>query len=74
MYEYIMDCYLKYVPQEQRYGFTIWGINDGESWVNEPQKGLYYYPLLWDDEFKKKPAYYALMKALGAEPENPSIE
>jgi endo-1,4-beta-xylanase len=74
MYEYIMDCYLKYVPQEQRYGFTIWGINDGESWVNEPQKGLYYYPLLWDDEFKKKPAYYALMKALGAEPEIPNIE
>jgi endo-1,4-beta-xylanase len=69
MYEYIMDCYLKYVPAQQRYGFTVWGINDGESWVNEPLKGLYYYPLLFDDQFEKKPAYYALMKALGVEPD-----
>jgi len=74
MYEYIMDCYLKYIPAEQRYGFTIWGINDGESWVNEPVKGLYYYPLLFDDQFEKKPAYYALMKALGVEPEEPINE
>lgn len=42
---------------------TFWGINDSQSWLNDwPIKGRTNYPLLFDRDFKKKPAYDAVMK------------
>ena len=34
---------------------TFWGLEDNESW------GRYYCPLLFDDNFNPKPAYYAVL-------------
>jgi endo-1,4-beta-xylanase len=44
---------------------TIWGIHDGQSWLNDwPIKGRTNYPLLFDREYKKKPAFYAVAKCV----------
>ncbi len=44
---------------------TIWGIHDGQSWLNDwPIKGRTNYPLLFDREYKKKPAFYAVIKSV----------
>lgn len=64
MYQYIFDTYFKVVPQAQQHGLTIWGISDKESWVNDPAKNVWYYPLLWDDEYQPKPAYNAVVQSL----------
>jgi endo-1,4-beta-xylanase len=57
-YNYIINSYFKYVPAAQRYGITIWGVDDADSWK---ASGL---PLLWDKNFTKKPAYSGVMQAL----------
>jgi endo-1,4-beta-xylanase len=37
---------------------TFWGVNDGQSWLNNwPVRGRTNYPLLFDREYKPKPAY-----------------
>ena len=41
---------------------TIWGVYDGQSWLNYwPIRGRTNYPLLFDREYKPKPAYYAVL-------------
>jgi endo-1,4-beta-xylanase len=58
-YKFVFENYAKLEKQYQ-YGITIWGINDGESWIPR-----YFnredYPLLFDETFKPKPAYCALI-------------
>ncbi len=42
---------------------TLWGIDDGRSWLNNfPIRGRTDYPLLFDREGKPKPAFFAVMK------------
>jgi len=42
---------------------TIWGIHDGASWLNNwPVKGRTNYPLLFDRQYKPKPALDAIIK------------
>ena len=45
-------------------GITIWGIDDGHSWLPNSccPEGV---PLLWDSSFAKKPAYDATANAFG---------
>ena len=64
MYEFVMKSYLEIVPKEQQYGVTIWGLNDGASWI-KPSGIRKFFPLLWDDNFQRKPAYNAVYKSLG---------
>ena len=48
-------------------GITIWGIDDGHSWLPASccPEGV---PLLWDASFNKKPAYDATANAFGPSP------
>jgi len=63
MYKYVVQSFLKNVPSPQRYGITIWGVNDGGSWIITSQKQVDN-PLLFDDSFGKKPAFYSFLLGL----------
>jgi endo-1,4-beta-xylanase len=61
-YHYVIASYLKNIPMAQRYSITIWGVDDGHSWLNTPTQAEF--PLLWDAKFAKKPAYSSVVAAL----------
>lgn len=63
MYYYVVKSYLKHVPAAQRAGITIWGVEDKNSWilVNQKKNDA---PLLFNNNFGKKPAYAAVLEAL----------
>jgi len=53
---------LKYKGKVSR--VTFWGVNDGQSWLNNwPVRGRVNYPLLFDRAYSPKPAYYQVLKA-----------
>jgi endo-1,4-beta-xylanase len=62
MYHYVVSSYIKNVPASQRFAITVWGIDDKHSWYNTPT--LVDFPLLWDSNFVKKPAYAGVLEAL----------
>jgi endo-1,4-beta-xylanase len=42
---------------------TFWGIYDKTSWLNNwPVRSRTSYPLLFDREYKPKPAFFAVVK------------
>jgi endo-1,4-beta-xylanase len=42
---------------------TFWGVNDGDSWLNNfPTRGRTNYPLLFDRQGKPKPAFDAVLQ------------
>jgi endo-1,4-beta-xylanase len=44
---------------------TFWGVNDGQSWLNNyPIKGRMNYPLLFDRKLQPKPAYQSVIDVL----------
>ncbi len=46
---------------------TFWGVNDGQSWLNNwPVRGRTNYPLLFDRNYKPKPAFEAVMQTMQA--------
>jgi len=46
----------------------FWGPHDGRSWLNNfPVKGRTNHPLLFDREYRPKPAFDAVLKALKAD-------
>lgn len=62
MYKYVVQSYIKNVPAAQRYGITIWGVTDTDSWLNTTAAPDY--PLLFDKNYTKKPAYTGFMQGL----------
>jgi endo-1,4-beta-xylanase len=59
-YEDLFKLFLKYKEKIGR--ITFWGVNDSQSWLNDwPIKGRTNYPLLFDREFKPKPAFYKVI-------------
>jgi endo-1,4-beta-xylanase len=43
---------------------TLWGVDDGHSWLNNfPVRGRTDYPLLFDRQLNPKPAFFAVQKA-----------
>ena len=61
MYNYIITSYMRHVPKPQRYGVTIWGLLDNQSWR---YKNGADYPLLYNAAGAKKKAYEAVLNAL----------
>ena len=59
-YASLFKLLLKYKDKIGR--VTFWGVNDGQSWLNGwPVPGRTNYPLLFDREFKPKPAFYKVI-------------
>jgi endo-1,4-beta-xylanase len=57
----LFTLFLKYKGKIGR--VTFWGVNDGQSWLNNwPIQGRTNYPLLFDREFKPKPAFYSVIE------------
>ncbi|HEU5130068.1 MAG TPA: endo-1,4-beta-xylanase [Glycomyces sp.] len=52
-------------------GVTVWGLRDGDSWVPGVFPG-YGAPLLYNDDYSTKPAYDAVLEALGGDPTDPT--
>jgi len=61
-YENLFLLFLKHKDVISR--ITFWGVNDGQSWLNNwPVRGRTNYPLLFDRNFKPKPAFYKVIEA-----------
>lgn len=59
-YENLFKLFLKHKDKITR--VTFWGVNDGQSWLNGwPVRGRTNYPLLFDRQYKPKPAYYKVI-------------
>lgn len=59
-YADLFTLFMKYKKVISR--ITFWGVNDGQSWLNNwPIRGRTNYPLLFDKNFKPKPAFYSVI-------------
>jgi endo-1,4-beta-xylanase len=59
-YADLFHLFLKYKDKIGR--ITFWGVNDGQSWLNNfPVRGRTNYPLLFDRAFEPKPAFYSVI-------------
>lgn len=63
-YKSIVQAYLEVVPENQRTGITFWGLVDGESWYNYIGLPAKEWPLLFNDDYSPKPAFYGVAEAL----------
>jgi endo-1,4-beta-xylanase len=63
MYKYVAESFIKNVPAAQRYDFTIWGLADSDSWIITALHKEDF-PLLFDANYNKKPAYTSLLQSL----------
>lgn len=64
-YKAIAEMYRTIVPKQQQYGITVWGFDDGGSWI----RGffdIHDWPTLYDDSLNRKPAYYGFLDGLRA--------
>lgn len=62
-YRDIFSLFLKHSDKISR--VTFWGINDGQSWLNNwPINGRTNYPLLFDRKFRPKPAYHEVLETV----------
>jgi endo-1,4-beta-xylanase len=61
-YRYVAESYYRNVPEAQRYGITVWGVTDKDSWLVTPTN--IDYPLLYNATFGKKSAYYEFLTGL----------
>lgn len=60
-YAELFSLYRKHADKISR--VTLWGVYDKTSWLNNwPVRGRTNYPLLFDRNYKPKPAFYALVK------------
>ncbi|WP_184545391.1 endo-1,4-beta-xylanase [Mucilaginibacter sp. FT3.2] len=62
MYKYVIQSYLKNVPATQRYGVTVWGVADTDSWLNVSASPDI--PLLFDKNYSKKYAFAGFIQGL----------
>ena len=53
----------KNIPSEFQAGITIWGVGDADSWIRYVF-GRMDWPLLFDDDYEPKPAFWGVVEAL----------
>lgn len=59
-YADLFKLFLKYKTKVSR--VTFWGVNDGQSWLNNfPVRNRTNYPLLFDRNYQPKPAFFAVI-------------
>jgi endo-1,4-beta-xylanase len=63
LFNYIFKSYAE-IPTKQQYGITFWNISDKDSWLRGYFKRPKEFPLLFDENYSKKPAYTELTKSL----------
>ena len=60
-YEALFKVFLKH--SKTVYSVTVWGLDDGNSWLNGfPVRGRTNHPLFFDRQMKAKPCYDAVIK------------
>lgn len=60
-YEALFKIFLKHKGSISR--ITFWGVHDGQSWLNNfPVRNRTNYPLLFDRNYRPKPAFYAVIR------------
>ena len=64
LYQFIAETYRKTVPVAQQYGITTWEFCDADSWIPAFFKRKDW-PLPFDANYQKKPAYFGLLKRIG---------
>ena len=62
-YRFVVEAYRRLVPPNQQYGITMWNVGDGDSWIPGHCK-CPDFPLLFDTDYTKKPAYQAFSDGL----------
>jgi GH35 family endo-1,4-beta-xylanase len=70
MYKFVVDMYTKYIPVNQRYGITVWGLIDSyekASWLPSQNQGLWRHDE--NKEYKdfphsRKPSYASFAEGL----------
>lgn len=61
-YADLFKLFLKYKKNVSR--ITFWGVDDGQSWLNNfPVRGRTNYALLFDRQYHPKPAFYSVIAA-----------
>lgn len=60
-----VDVFQSCLNNERCIGITIWGATDKYSWIPGVFSGEGE-ALLWDEDYEKKPAYYAVLDAINA--------
>jgi endo-1,4-beta-xylanase len=62
-YKTVAKYYKQIVPAAQQFGITTWNVGDADSWLRSViQKNEY--PLLFDENYAKKPAYTGFVEGL----------
>ncbi|SDG70718.1 endo-1,4-beta-xylanase [Mucilaginibacter sp. P25] len=65
LYYYIAHQYKTLVPKRQQFGITFWCVTDKDTYINAgggPKKKDN--PLLFDEQYRKKPSYKAFISGL----------
>ncbi len=60
--QFLVEAYL-HVPPPQRFGITFWGVGDADSWLALDLNRVDF-PLLFDENYLPKPAWYGLYDLL----------
>jgi endo-1,4-beta-xylanase len=63
LFAYVFTSF-RSIPVKQQYGITVWNISDKDSWLRGYFKRPKEYPLLFDENYAKKPAYSELINSL----------
>jgi len=65
-YDFYKNIVAQYnsLPGAQKFGITMWGITDKNTWLRDTANGNREYPLLFDENYLKKPAYSGFLEGL----------